>query len=57
MDARERLRVAQQGAVRAVYECGGISSVVNLAEMACNPGDVDVAVALGLDADWAVRSL
>ena len=52
-DARKQLEVAQQQAVGAVYQWGGTASMVNLVEVARNPGDVGFTVAQCMSAELA----
>ena len=54
MDKSEQLKAAQQDAVGVVYESGGTSSIIHLAEAARNPGDVGVAIAQTMDAEWSL---
>ena len=54
MDKSEQLKAAQQDAVGVVYESGGTASIIHLAEAARNPGDVGVAIAQTMNAEWAL---
>ena len=54
MDKNEQLKAAQQDAVGVVYESGGTASIIHLAEAARNPGDVGVAIAQTMDAEWSL---
>ena len=54
MDKSEQLKATQQDAVGVVYESGGTASIIHLAEAARNPGDVGVAIAQTMDAEWAL---
>ena len=52
--AVERIAEARRKAVRAAYEGGGISAILDIAEAAEEPYEVGVAVALGIDPKLAL---
>ena len=47
--ATERIAEARRKAIRAAYESGGVSAILNIAEAAEEPHEVGAAVALGID--------
>ena len=52
--ATERIAEARRKAVRAAYESGGVSAILNIAEAAEEPHEVGMAVALGIDPGLAL---
>ena len=53
-EANERIAEARRKAVRAAYESGGVSTILDIAEAAEEPNQVGVAVALGIDRGLAL---
>ena len=53
-EATERIAEARRTAVRAAYESGGVSAILDIAEAAEEPHQVGVAVALGIDRGLAL---
>ena len=53
-EAKERIAEARRKAVRAAYESGGVSTILDIAEAAEEPNQVGVAVALGIDRGLAL---
>ena len=53
-EANERIAEARRTAVRAAYESGGVSAILDIAEAAEEPYEVGVAVALGIDLGLAL---
>ena len=52
-EAIERIAEARRNAVRAAYESGGVSTILDIAEAAEEPYEVGAAVALGIDPELA----
>ena len=53
-EAGENIAKAQRTAIQTIYEGGGISAILNVAEVAEEPHQVGVAVATGIDPELAL---
>ena len=53
-EATERIAEARKAAIRAAYECSGVSTILDIAEAAEEPYAVGAAVALGIDPELAI---